>query len=157
MKLLIKKLTENAVMPRKGSKGAYCWDVTATGVEEPNEKHPNTYLVHTGLSFEIKRNFFERIMDNILCRVWVLKAFSRSSICKTGQLLSNCIGIVDCDYRGEVTAQFYKFPFPQSTAYGTGERIMQIVIECGFQPEIQEVEELSRTARGCGGYGSTGK
>lgn len=157
MKLQIKKITPEVQTPRRGTSGAYCLDVQALSVEEPGGKHPNTYLVHTGLKIEIKRNIFERIADAFLGRVWCLKAYSRSSVCNTAQLLSNCVGIIDRDYRGEITAQFYKFPFPKSEPYKEGERCIQIVIECGFLPEIEEVEELTKTIRGEGGYGSTGK
>lgn len=156
MEILIKKTDPRAKISH-GTPGSYAWDVTAIAVEEPNEDHPNTTKAITGLCFEIKRNFIERFFDKILHRVWSIKAYPRSSVHKTGQILTNSVGIVDYDYRGEISAHFYNFPFPRPERYSEGERVFQIVVECGFLPPVTEVTELSSTARGINGYGSTGR
>ena len=81
---------------------------------------------------------------------------ARSSIYKTGWILSNGVGTIDHSYRGEITAVFYIAA--DGAGYEVGDRFAQLVIP-GVDPrdiEFVEVNELSKTERGCGGYGSTG-
>jgi len=81
--------------------------------------------------------------------------FPRSSVYKTELLLTNCVGVIDSDYRGEITAVFAKGA--KDKAYNTGDRIMQLVIMPVPAVEFVEAEELTQTERGTGGYGSTGR
>ena len=80
----------------------------------------------------------------------------RSSIWKTGMVLSNAVGTIDELYRGEVSAVFYHV-FPDMPRYRVGDRIGQIKLGITLPLEFEKVDELGRTLRGDGGYGSTGK
>ena len=72
-------------------------------------------------------------------------------------LLSNCVGVCDSGYRGELQATFKKTNGLDSLSYKVGDRIAQIMIIPYPQIQFEEVEELSNTERGEGGFGSTGK
>lgn len=80
----------------------------------------------------------------------------RSSNSKKTLLLTNSAGVIDSGFRGEVTAVFKKTEYP-TKAYEIGERFAQIIILPYPQIEFEEVEVLTDTERGTGGYGSTGK
>lgn len=138
--LKIKKLHENAVMPFFATYGAAGVDLTALTLEIDSEGCRYTY--GTGLAFEIPEGYVGLI-------------FPRSSIYKTGMTLTNCVGVIDSDYRGEVKFVFehlYNRP-----TYQTGDRIGQLVLMQVPTVRIVEATELSETARGTGGFGSTGK
>ena len=79
----------------------------------------------------------------------------RSSIWKTGMILSNCEGTLDEDYRGEIKAYFYKVA--PGKIYKVGDKIGQIKLGFTLPMEFEEVDELSDTKRGNGGFGSTGE
>ena len=76
---------------------------------------------------------------------------------KTSLLLSNCVGIIDSDYRGEIMAKFYLHGNDGSRAYMVGERCMQLMILPVPTIEWEVADELTETSRGKGGYGSTGR
>lgn len=76
--------------------------------------------------------------------------------CPTGMILSNCQGTIDELYRGEVCAVFYHI-MTNMPKYEVGDRIGQIKLGYAEQIQFEEVDELSTTERGDGGYGSTGK
>ena len=80
---------------------------------------------------------------------------SRSSVWKTGMVLSNCEGTIDENYRGEVCAIFYHV-LPNMPRYKVGDRIGQIKIGATFPIQFMESETLNDTDRGENGYGSTG-
>jgi dUTP pyrophosphatase len=81
--------------------------------------------------------------------------FPRSSIYKTSLILSNCVGIIDSGYRGSIMLKFQYIE--EGLVYEIGDRVGQIIIIPYPQIEFKEVDELSATERGLGGYGSTGK
>ena len=86
--------------------------------------------------------------------------FPRSSVRNTDLSLSNCVGVVDSKYRGELQATFNKKGVSQidgGHTYMVGDRVAQIMILPYPQIHFEEVEELSNTERGEGGFGSTGK
>jgi dUTP pyrophosphatase len=83
--------------------------------------------------------------------------FPRSSVRNQDLILSNCVGVIDSGYRGELQATFKKTNGLDSVRYNVGERGAQIVILPYPQIEMFEKSELSETDRGEGGYGSTGK
>lgn len=139
MKVKVKKLVPNAVIPHYAKDGDAGLDLTATSVEE-NE---TTITYGCGLAFEIPKGYFGL-------------AVPRSSNSKKTLLLTNSAGIIDSGYRGEITAVFKKTEYP-TKAYGIGERFAQLIILPYPQVELEEAEELSATERGTGGYGSTGK
>lgn len=142
VKVKIKKLTENAVVPTKAHPTDAGFDLTATSREIDGD---NNVVYGFGLAFEIPEGYVGLL-------------FPRSSICKKDLILSNSVGVIDCHYRGEVSAKF-KAAFVEGTArmYHIGERCAQMIIMPIPRIEIEEAEELSETDRGDGGYGSTGK
>jgi dUTP pyrophosphatase len=143
MKVRIKKLSENAVIPTYAKDGDAGMDLVATSVISENDTQI-TYGI--GLALEIPNGFVGLI-------------FPRSSVRKTRLMLSNCVGVVDSGYRGELQATFNKVN-QNSIAendYTVGDRIAQIMIIPHPPIEFEEADELSDTERGDGGFGSTGK
>lgn len=151
VKVKIKDLCENAVMPFKTYDKDFCYDVVATSCEEVA---PNVYKYGIGLAFEIvrPRNLGEWLDELSLS----IDFRPRSSVWKTGLVLSNCIGTVDELFRGEVSAVFYHV-MPNMPIYKVGDRIGQIKLGVTMPIYFEWVDELSDTERGTGGYGSTGK
>lgn len=152
MKVKFKKLNPNAVMPKKAYHKDFCYDVVATSCEEIA---PNVYKYGIGLAFEIVRSR-EFLLDDGEREQISIDFRPRSSVWKTGMVLSNSQGTIDELYRGEVSAVFYHV-FPEMPKYEVGDRIGQIKL--GFTEFIQfvEVDELSDSERGVNGYGSSGK
>ena len=148
MKVKVKKLNENAVIPFKTYEKDFCYDVVAVSEEEVA---PNVWKYGIGLAFQIdKESLFGHRYLNLS-----IDLRPRSSVWKTGMVLSNCVGTIDELYTGEVSAVFYHV-MPDMPRYRVGDKIGQIKIGTTSQIEFEEVEELSETDRGCGGYGSTG-
>lgn len=148
MRVRVKKLDDSAVVPYKKHDGDFCYDVVATSCEEIA---PNVYKYGIGLSFEIVRD--ERFNYDYRLDI---DFRPRSSVWKTGMVLSNCEGTVDEIYRGQVYAVFYHL-FPNMPKYEVGDRIGQIKLGVTLALEFEVVDELGETERGAGGYGSTGK
>lgn len=139
MEVKIKKLHKDSVIPRYAKDGDAGLDLTATRVwfEDSN------VCYGTGLAMEIPKGYVGLI-------------FPRSSNAKKELLLCNSVGVIDSNYRGEIMFKF-KTINGGSHIYSVGERIGQIIIMPYPQIEFKEVEELSETNRGDGGFGSTGK
>ena len=142
VKVKIKKLSPEAVMPSKGTDKSAGYDLTAISAFWDKERNQVKYFF--GLAFEIPVGYTGLI-------------FPRSSVCKKDLSLSNCVGVIDSDYRGEVTAVFNVTDTSKDNVYSVGDRIAQMVFMKLPEVELTEVEELSETKRGTGGYGSTGK
>lgn len=174
MKVKVKKISEGAVVPYKKYEEDFCYDVVATSCEEVA---PNVYKYGIGLAFQIERCVEEiescvRVHTDDDTEVGVIAPRKmdmwrsplklsvdlrpRSSVWKTGMVLSNCEGTIDELYTGEVSAVFYHL-MPNMPKYEVGDRIGQIKIGVTFPIEFIEVEELDETTRGEGGYGSTGR
>lgn len=146
MQVKVKKLNDKAVLPFKAHKSDFCYDVVATSCEEIA---PNVYRYGTGLAMQIVREENEDTVLGITAR-------PRSSVWKTGMVLSNCEGTIDEGYTGEIMAVFYHV-MPEMPKYNVGDKIFQIHIDITTPMQFIEVDELSETDRGDGGYGSTGK
>ena len=142
MKIKFKKLSKNAVMPKRGSEWAAGYDLTATSKKWNREF--SVWEYGTGIAVEIPHGYAGFI-------------FPRSSIYKTGFTLTNSVGLIDCDYRGEIMAKFADTYLGDVEGYEVGDRIGQLVILPVPEVEYVEVEELSETVRGTGGYGSSGR
>ena len=142
MKVKIKKLVKEAVIPTYAKDGDAGMDLTAVSKEEVNGKDYQYISYGTGLSFEIPKGFVGLV-------------FPRSSISKTELVMANSVGVIDSGYRGEVSVRF-KDLAPNSI-YQVGDRIAQLIIIPYPEVEFEEVEELTETERGTGGYGSSGK
>lgn len=148
MKVKVKKLNENAVIPFKTYEKDFCYDVVATSEEEVA---PNVWKYGIGLAFQIDRDslFGHRYLN------LSIDFRPRSSVWKTGMVLSNCEGTIDELYTGEVSAVFYHV-FQNMERYKVGQRIGQIKIGTTMPIEFVIVDELSETERADGSYGSTG-
>lgn len=140
MKIKFKKLNKEAIQPKQGKPDDAGFDLTATWVKRIGLFK---YQYGTGIAMEIPKGFEGEIRP-------------RSSVHKTGMILSNCVGTIDAGYRGEIMAVFWKIPFI-GKPYKAGERIMQILIKHVPQVNYIESDTLSETERGEGGFGSTGK
>ena len=138
MKVRIKKLSENAVIPTYAKEGDAGMDLVATRII--NERL-DSITYGTDIALEIPEGFVGLV-------------FPRSSIRKTDLILSNSVGVIDSGYRGEIQATFKRSGV---YAYAVGDRGAQIMIIPHPPIEFEEVDELSDTERGDGGFGSTGK
>jgi dUTP pyrophosphatase len=141
MKVKIKKVHPNAVKPKYATESDAGMDLVATSIIE-NTTFQITYGI--GLAMEIP--------DGMVGLV-----FPRSSIRNTELTLSNSVGVIDAGYRGELQATFNKLNGLDSIAYNVGDRIAQIIIVPHPVVQFVEVDELSESKRGSGGFGSTGK
>lgn len=144
LKVKIKKLNDKAILPTYGSPYAAGADLYACIDEEiiidPNE----TVFIKTGLSMEIPVGYAAFI-------------YARSGLaCKRGLAPANKVGVVDCDYRGEVMVALHNHSDIVRSVL-PGERIAQLVIAPYYTADFEECEELSDTVRGEGGFGSTGR
>jgi dUTP pyrophosphatase len=134
----IKKLHPDAVIPKYAKPGDAGLDLTAVDVVADG----NTLTYKTGLAIELP-----------FWHVGLL--FPRSSVYKTGQTLTNCVGVIDSGYRGEIMMKFTLSPYAQE--YDIGDRIGQLIIMPYPRIDFEEVDELTPTERGFDGYGSTGR
>lgn len=177
MEVKIKRLHPDAIIPYKAHQSDFCYDCVAVSEEEVA---PNVWKYGLGVAFQMERDFtspsqglmitadpegktrnrsiFSMKFDLRDCNVDLsIDARPRSSVWKTGMVLSNCEGTVDEDYRGEVSAVFYHV-MPDMPRYKVGDRVCQIKLGMALPMEFIEVEELNyNTDRGVKGYGSTGK
>lgn len=179
MQIKFVKTHPDAVIPTRGSAGAAGFDLTAVSLR----RAADLYIYNIGIAMEIPAGYFAAI-------------FPRSSIFFTGLELTNCVGVIDSDFRAPISAIFREVPgdqgarrralhplFPGKThmmcPYKPGDRIAQLIIqpcvvpvprrvslsEMGHIPpycdlekvNFVEVDRLSTTERGTGGYGSTGR
>ena len=144
VKVNIKKLNENAIMPTYGSEYAAGADLYACNTEKITIAPHKTVLIPTGLSMEIPEGYAGLI-------------YARSGIAsKRGLAPANKVGVVDADYRGEVMVALHNHS-DIDAEIDINERIAQLVIAPFLKVEFNEADELSDTVRGVGGFGSTGK
>ena len=144
MKVKFLKLVDTAVTPSYAKPGDAGMDITAIA-HKINTEH-NFIEYHTGLAFEVPEGYVGLL-------------FPRSSVSKKDLSLANCVGVVDSGYRGEITFR-YKFDsdsyFANVKRYQDGDRVGQLVILPYPEIELEEVNHLTTSSRGIGGYGSTG-
>jgi len=140
----VKKLDERATLPTYGSAYAAGADLYALVEGESLAiAAGETVLVRTGLSVEIPEGYVGLI-------------YARSGLAtKKGLAPANKVGVIDSDYRGEVKVALFNQSGKEQTVLA-GERVAQLVIAPYLAVEYREAEELSDTARGAGGFGSTG-
>ncbi len=136
----VKKLDPNAVIPTYSKDGDAGMDLTITDIKE-NTTFSISYGF--GIAMEIPKGYVGLV-------------FPRSSVRNQDLILSNCVGVIDSGYRGELQATFKKTQGLDSISYNVGERGAQIVILPYPQIRMIESNELSNTERGEGGFGSTG-
>ena len=143
MQVKIKKLNENATLPRYGSEFEAGADLYAC-LSQPITVAPHsTVVVPTGIALELPLGYAGLI-------------YARSGLAtKKGLAPANKVGVVDCDYRGEVKVALHNHGETTQTV-DDGERVAQLVITPYVTAEFIVAENLSETVRGEGGFGSTG-
>lgn len=144
MHVKVKKLTETAKLPTRGSVFSAGFDLYADNNVDITIHPHETRKIGTGLALEIPDGYYGAI-------------FARSGLAtKEGLRPANCVGICDSDYRGEYIVAIHN----DSNEYRIiepKERIAQLIIMQYPHITFEEVDELSDTSRGEGGFGSTGK
>lgn len=144
MTVRIKKTTPEAVIPTYGSAGAAGADLYALPVGGDITVPPHaTVLVHTGIAAAIPEGYVGLI-------------YARSGMASKRDLApANKVGVIDSDYRGEIMVALHNHGEDPRTVE-PGERVAQLVIAPVMQADFQEADDLDGTARGAGGFGSTG-
>ena len=144
MNIKIKKLNNLAKMPSRGSSEAAGYDLYAAIKERVGIRPHETVKVGTGLSFELPEGTFAAI-------------YARSGIAtKRGLRPANCTGICDSDYRGEYIVALHN-DTDEMQSIEPGERIAQMILLPYIEMKFNEVDELSDTERGEGGFGDSGR
>ncbi len=140
MKINVKKLNDQAVIPKYAKSGDAGLDLIATSKTETE-----LFVEYgTSLAFEIPEGYVGYI-------------FPRSSISKYHLDLANSVGVVDSGYRGEVMVRFKKtLDRPHANLYNVGDKVCQLIVMPYPKVELVEVSDLSNTERGSGGFGSSG-
>ena len=145
MQLKIKKLKENARIPKRATEGAAGMDLFACITDAVALAPGQLTVIPTGIAIELPDNS---------CAAFL---YARSGLgVKHGICLSNGVGVIDSDYRGEICVGLCNV---SDTTYTIepGERVAQMVIAPVLIPSVVEVGELGETERGSGGFGSTGR
>ena len=143
MKINIKKLNDKAIIPAYGSEFAAGADLYACIEKEVEIAPHTTAVIPTGIALELPVGYAGLI-------------YARSGLAtKKGLAPANKVGVVDCDYRGEVKVALHNHSEAVQKV-DIGERVAQLVITPYITAQFVEAEQLSDTVRGAGGFGSTG-
>lgn len=145
MKIKIKKLTESATTPTRGSTSAAGYDLYANieNGEQVDIAKGNTVKIGTGLALEIPNGYFGAV-------------FARSGLAtKQGLRPANCVGVIDSDYRGEIIVALHN-DSDGTRVVNHKDRIAQLVIMPYLEAEFELADSLEETKRNDGGFGSTG-
>ena len=143
MNINFKKLSPDAICPTYGTEFSAGADLYALAEEDIKISPRETVLVHTGIAVEIPEGYVGLI-------------FARSGLAtKKGLAPANKVGVIDADYRGELMVALFN-QSNEERIVSKGERIAQMAIVPFLKAEYQEVDELTDTKRGIGGFGSTG-
>lgn len=141
-----KKVHPDSVIPRKAYDDDFCYDCVAVSCEEIK-----TNVFKYGLGFALQ--IADREKPSYLSRGFTIRP--RSSVWKTGMVLSNSLGTVDDSYTGEISAVFYRV-IPGMEIYKPGDRICQLHLDFAENIDFFDSDCLQTTGRGDNGYGSTG-
>lgn len=153
-RIKIKRLTKTAKVPSRAFVTDTGYDLYADNVEFM--ANPAQLKVHTGIAVQPEPGYYVEI-------------YPRSSICKKYLQLANSVGIIDETYTGEIVLNFNMLPsyvdnlgnaglrYPASASISIGEKIAQLVVRKRIDADFIDVDSLDWTARGEGGFGSTGK
>ena len=140
----IKKLNPNAARPTYGSPEAAGADLYACLDECVSIPAGKTVFIPTGIAMEVPKGCAGLI-------------YARSSMgAKRGLAPANKVGVIDSDYRGQVMVALHNHSQEEQVVQ-PGERIAQLLITPVFTPGFREVDDLTDTDRGTGGFGSTGR
>lgn len=147
MNIKVKRMSEEAKLPTRGSEKAAAYDVYAC---LPDKNAPVTIMPHqtmligTGLRMAPPEGFYVGV-------------YARSGLSsKEGLRPANCVGVIDEDYRGEYLVAVHN-DSEVTRSVRHGDRIAQILLQKRYDMDFEEVDELDTTGRGEGGFGSTGK
>ena len=144
MKLKLKKLNNNAIIPTYGTEYSAGADLYNLPDNTVNIEPHSTVLIKTGVAVEIPDGYCGLI-------------FARSGLAtKRGLAPANKVGVIDADYRGEIMVSLHNHSEIPATVEG-GERVAQLVVVPFLKAEFELCDELSETIRGEGGFGSTGR
>lgn len=144
MDIQLKRLTETAKLPERGSVMAAGYDLFADITEEVEILPHTTVMIGTGIAVAIPEGFFGGV-------------YARSGLsAKEGLRPANCTGVVDADYRGEIKVALHN-DSEEKRIVTSGQKIAQMVISPFLSVSFSEVDSLDETERGEGGFGSTGK
>lgn len=144
MTLKIKRLDENAILPIRAHSLDAGIDLTClTITQEINECGQLILVYHSGIAVDIPEGYVGLL-------------FPRSSVSNKSLSLTNCVGVIDAGYHGEVMAKFRSTTDVVPAIYKPGERFAQLVFVKLPEVEIEEVAELPVSERGEDGYGSSG-
>jgi dUTPase len=170
MVIKFKRYNENAVIPQKAYDKDFCYDLVAVSEEEIA---PNVWKYGFGFGLQIERGC-EVLVENVFdifgtpsrtdCAFDMKKCplvlsvdiRPRSSVWKTGMVLSNSVGTVDEGYCNEISAVFYHIN-KDLPRYKVGDRVAQMKVGITFPCVFKETEHFEETERNMNGYGSTGK
>lgn len=141
LKINFKKIMPNAVIPAYAKDGDAGLDLTAVTYHRNYDYNFVEY--DTGIAVEIPKGFVGLV-------------YPRSSISKTPHSLANSVGVIDSGYRGTIKLRMRTDDSREDAEYTYGDKIGQLIIMPIPQVELTEVDELSDTERGDGGFGSTG-
>ncbi len=143
--LKIKKMRENAVVPKRATEGSAGMDLFAC-IDTPVTVNPHECVkIPTGIAIALPGKNYGAFI------------FARSGLSiKHGLAPANCVGVVDSDYRGEVIVGLVN-QFNEAYTVEPGERVAQLVVMPVSIMPVEECDDLDSTARGSGGFGSTGK
>ncbi|MDD7382660.1 MAG: dUTP diphosphatase [Bacillales bacterium] len=143
MLVRFKKINPNASIPTYGSSYAAGCDLSAC-IDQAISIPPHTTIkVPTGIAIELPENTVGLI-------------YARSGMATKRHLApANKVGVIDADYRGEIIVALHNHS-EEAQTIEVGERIAQLVVAPFYHVEFEEVDELSETVRGEGGFGSTG-
>lgn len=140
----IKRMDKRAILPTYGTKYSAGADLYALLDEDLVIAPSETILVHTGICMEIPTGLVGLV-------------FARSGLAtKKGLEPANKVGVIDSDYRGEIMVPLHNHT-KEEKVIKHGERIAQIIFMPYIMEQFDEVDELSETVRGEGGFGSTGR
>ena len=144
LEIKIEKLYPDVIIPTKAHSTDACFDIYAH-LDSP------CVAIYPGQSVKINTGFRTEIPKGYYCDV-----YARSGLgIKKGLRPSNCVGIIDADYRGEWVVALHN-DSDEAQEISAGERIAQLILQSYLPMEFTEVEELSEAERGDNGFGSTG-
>lgn len=142
--LKIRKVSENAVIPKRATGGSAGLDLCACIDEPITLNGGETALIPTGLAIELPSAEYGAFV------------FARSGLAiKHGIGLLNSVGVIDSDYRGEIKVGVIN-QISEPYTIEPGERVAQMVVMPVSMMPVEEVDTLGETDRGAGGFGSTG-
>jgi len=142
MEIKLKRLNKDAIIPTYGTEYSAYLDLYA--VEDVSLRPGDVRVIRSGWAFEIPEGYYVDILP-------------RSGLaCKKGVITLNSVGIIDSDYRGEVLTTMRNVG-DELVLISKGDRYAQMAIKKAIYTIFKEVDELTPTSRGSGGFGSTGK